>query len=81
MTTTIQRLNFDDRMEIYDDGAFTIFKSHYGMWNSRDREGNGLSCGLDKEAVIFWSRERLNGWQNSYAVTTNVSFQGQDTMK
>ena len=77
----MKRLDYDDRMEIYDDGAFTVFLSHYGMWNSRDREGNGLSCGLDKEAVIFWSRERLNDWQNSYAVTTNVAFQGQDMLK
>ena len=26
----MKRVDYDDRMEVYDDGAFTVFKSHYG---------------------------------------------------
>ena len=50
----------------YDDGAFTVWLSRFGLWNSADKEGKGLCCGLDKESVIRWSREHLNGFQNSY---------------
>ena len=61
-----------DKIEVYDDGAFTVFGSRWGTYHSRDKEGNGLSCGLDKDAVIFWSREHLNGFANSYMTETNV---------
>lgn len=64
--------DFDNRMEIFDDGAFTVFKTGYGMYSSRDREGVGLCCGLVREDVIAWSREHLNGFQNSTAYVTNV---------
>ena len=47
---------------------------------SRDKDGNGLCSGLDKDAVIFWSREHLTGFPNSTCYTTNVSTHG-DTLK
>ena len=72
--------DYDDRMEVYDDGAFTVFFTRFGMYSSRDKEGKGLTCGLDKEAVIFWSREHLNGYQNSDKIVTNVKFLGGDTL-
>ena len=57
--------------ETYDDGAFSIILSRFGIYNSKDRNGEGITCGLDKDAVIFWSREHLNGFQNStYVVST-----------
>ena len=62
----------EEKMEVYDDGAFVLFYTSYGMYSSKDRDGVGLCCGLDKEAVIFWSREHLNGFQNSTASVTNV---------
>ena len=62
-----------DKMEVYDDGAFTVFFTRFGLYSSRDREGKGISCGLDKESVIFWSREHLNGFQNSWASATKTS--------
>ena len=65
-----------DKMEVYDDGAFTVFYTRFGLYSSRDREGKGLTCGLDKEAVIFWSREHLNGFQNSWASDTKTSVTG-----
>ncbi len=61
-----------DKMEVYDDGAFTVFFTRFGLYSSRDREGKGITCGLDKEAVVFWSREHLNGFANSWASTTTT---------
>ena len=64
--------NYDDRIEIFDDGAFSIFKTKYGMYSSIDREGKALVSSISKEDVIIWSREHLNGFQNSTASVTNV---------
>ena len=70
----IAKIDYDDRMEVYDGGAFTLFKSQYGTYNSRDRDGNSLCCGINKDSVIFWSREHLNGFQNSsYTVVHKIS--------
>ena len=63
----------NDQMEILDDGAFTVFGTRFGTYCSRDKDGKGLCSGSDKDAVIFWSREHLNGFANSTAYTTNVS--------
>ena len=60
-------------IEILDDGAFTVFKTRWGTYEAKDKEGNGLCTSLDKEATIFWAREHLNGFANSYATSTNVS--------
>jgi len=67
-------------MEIYDDGAFTVFKTRWGTYAARDKDGNGLCSGIDKDATIFWAREHLNGYANSYATSTNVSMVG-DSLK
>lgn len=71
--------DFNTDIELFDDGAFTVFKTRWGTYASRDKEGNGLCSGLDKEAVCFWSREHLLGFPNSYATTTNVAMYG-DTL-
>ena len=68
-------------IETYDDGAFSVFKTRWGTYASRDKEGNGLCSGLDKDAVIFWAREHLNGFENSYAQRTNVSTELGDCLK
>ena len=68
-------------IEIFDDGAFTVFSTRWGTFASRDSEGNGLCSGLNKDDVIFWSREHLNGFANSYATSTNVSTNIGDTLK
>jgi len=61
---------------IYDDGAFTIWKSRFGLWRATDREGTGLTSGLDKESVVYWAREHINGYKTSTKIVTNVSFEG-----
>ena len=64
--------SYDDRMEIFDDGSFSVFKTAMGMYSSKDRNGESICSGLERDSVIFWSREHLNGFQNSTAYVTNV---------
>ena len=59
-------------METFDDGAFTVYKTRWGTYASNDKEGNGLCSGLDKQAVIFWSREALTGYPNSTTIVTKA---------
>ena len=59
-------------LESYDNGAFVVFPTRWKTWAARDKEGNDLCSSLDKEAVIFWAREHLNDFPNSYVTETNV---------
>ena len=62
--------------ETYDDGAFTVFNTRWGTYAAKTPDGKGLCSGLDKESVVYWAREHLNGFKTSYAITTRVSFEG-----
>ena len=64
--------DFNTEIEICDDGAFTLFQTRWKTFAARDSEGKGICSGIDKEAVKFWAREHLNGFQNSYCTETNV---------
>ena len=64
--------NREEKMEVYDDGAFSVFYTSYGMYSSRDKNGVGICSSLSKEDVIFWSREHLNGFANSSVTVTNT---------
>ena len=68
-------------IEVYDEGAFTVFKTRWGTYAARDKEGNGLCTSLDKEATIFWAREHLADFPNSYATKTNISTAIGDSLK
>jgi len=70
-----------ETMETYDDGNFVVIKTSYGLYKSLDRDGKGLTCGIDKEAVIFWSREHLNGYQNSWVSVTDTSASGGNELQ
>ena len=48
-------------IEIYDDGAFTVFLSRFGLYNARDKDGNGLCASVSKEDCVFWARNALFG--------------------
>ena len=65
-----------DVMEFYDDGAIVIHTTRWGTYQARDKDGNGLCSGMDKESVLFWGREHLNGFQNSWHTTTKVTIGG-----
>lgn len=54
------------QFEQYDDGAFVVYTTRWGTFSSKDKDGNGIVCGLDKDAVVFWSREHLTGFPNSW---------------
>ena len=71
-SNTRKMTNFDDVMEVFDNGDFSVYKTKYGMFSSIDREGKALVSSLSKEDVIAWSREHLNGFQNSSATVTRV---------
>ena len=62
-----------DTVEYYDDGAFMVIFTRFGLYSSKDRDGQGITCGLDKDAVISWSREHINGFQNSWAFDASVN--------
>ncbi len=59
-------MDLKSEFETYDDGAFNVFKTRWGTWSAKTPDGKGLCSGLDKDAVIFWAREHLNGFQLSY---------------
>ena len=65
-------------LETYDDGAFVVHSTRWKTYQAKDRDGNELCSGIDKEGVIFWAREHLNGFQNSWASTTSTAFTGGD---
>ena len=56
----------EKELEVYDNGELLIYFTRAGLWEAKDKEGKALVCGLDKESVILWGREHLNGFQNSY---------------
>ena len=60
--------------ETYDNGAFNVFTTRWGTYAAKKTNGEGICSGMDKESVIFWAREHLNGFQNSYATTTKTTF-------
>ena len=63
---------YNDKLESFDDGDFSVFQTRYGTYSSIDREGKALVSGISKEDVIIWSREHLNGFQNSTSSVTNI---------
>jgi|TARA_B100001093_G_scaffold407754_1_gene396428 hypothetical protein len=68
--------DFNTDIETFDDAAFSVFKTRWGTYAARDTDGKGLCSGLDRDSVIFWAREHLNGFANSTAHTRNVTMKG-----
>ena len=48
-------MEYSTEIEMFDDGAFTVFKTRWNTYASRDKNGVGITSGLDKQAVIFWT--------------------------
>ncbi len=65
-------MEYSTEIEMFDDGAFTVFKTRWNTYASRDKNGVGITSGLDKQAVIFWTREHLTGFPNSSVLETKV---------
>ena len=66
--------------ETYDDGAFNVFTTRFGFYNAKTPDGKGLCSGAVKEDVVFWAREHLNGFANSWASVPEAKFTGKDTL-
>ena len=64
----------------YDDGRFCLYLTRWGTYASVDREGNKLVSGINKEAVEFFSREKLDGYPNCWTSDTGVKFTGKDSL-
>ena len=62
------------QFETYDDGAFTVFSTRWGTYAAKTPDGTGLCSGIDKESVVYWAREHLNGFKTSSVIETKVSF-------
>lgn len=54
----------------YDNGRFFIWLTRWGTYSSADADGNRLVTGIDKEAVEFFTREKLNGYPNCTTIVT-----------
>jgi len=63
-----------ESIESFDNGELIIHTTRWGTYQARDKDGNGLCSGPYKDDVIFWGREHLNGFQNSWVSVTNTSF-------
>ena len=59
-------------IETFDDGAFVVYPTRWKTFAARDKDGKDICSSLDKEACVFWAREHLNGFANSYVTETNV---------
>lgn len=58
----------------YDDGAFIVYKTRWGTWCSADKDGNGLVTGMDREAVAFFSNQKLRGYPDCTTTVTDTKF-------
>ena len=67
-------------IEVFDDGAFTVFQTRWKTYAARDKDGKGLCSGLDKDAVIYWAREHLNGFATS-TMTETSTYMTPDSLK
>ena len=63
----------ETELESFDDGAFVVYRTRWDTYASRDKEGNGICSSIDKDAVLYWSREHLNNFKTSTSWVTNVS--------
>lgn len=78
-TKKMTEIDFENYVE--EGNEFIVYKTRFGLYSSRDKEGNGICSSVNKEACIFWSREHFNGMKNSYKVVTKTRFEGRDVLK
>ena len=62
--------------EYFDDGAFYVEQSRWKMWNSYDKDGNGIITSLTKENCIsatrFYLKEKQEGWADCISYSGTV---------
>jgi hypothetical protein len=61
--------------ELIDD-SFYVEQKSYGLWDSKDKDGNGLITSLTKESCIsatrFYLKGRQEGWTESKTYSGEV---------
>ena len=51
-------------MTNYDDGAFSVVKTRFGLFTSYRSDGTPMITGLTEEAVVFGTRYKLKAEQD-----------------
>jgi len=54
------------------DDCFYVEQKRHGMWNSADKEGNGLVTALTEESCISGTRFYLKGMQEGFSEPVKV---------
>jgi len=57
--------------ETHDNGDISLFKTIAGTWEAKDKNGQGICSGLNKDSVLFRARNHL--WGPLAGVTTVVT--------
>jgi hypothetical protein len=55
------------------DDCFYVDKKKYGLWNSWDKDGNGLVTALTEDSCISGTRFYLKGRQEGWVETKTYS--------
>ena len=63
-------------MTTYDNGAFTVRRTRFGLYVSYRQNGDQMTTGLTEEAVVFATRFRLKAEQDGTLWTENVKVMG-----
>ena len=63
-------------MNTYDDGAFSVRKTRFGLFTSYRSDGTPMITGLTEEAVVFGTRYNLKAEQDGTLWTKNVTVIG-----
>ena len=67
----------EDSIESFDDGAIVIYKTRFGLYEARQKDGKALCCSINKEDALFWAREHLNGFQLSECYYPKINNYGE----
>ena len=61
--------------ETHCNGDISLFKTIAGTWEAKNRNGEGLCSGMNKDAVLFWARNHLYGpLPGVETIVTNIKF-------
>ena len=63
----------EDLKEYFDDGAFYVEKTRWEMWNSYDKDGNGILTTLKRENCIRATRFYLKAKQDGLVDSSSYS--------
>ena len=63
-------------MTTYDNGAFTIRRTRFGIYTSYRSNGDQMTTGLTEEAVAYATRFRLKAEQEGTWWTENIKVVG-----